>query len=209
MVPAAATPPRWEWRAFGDAFPALDAALDAVPCDLRASSEIYIVCAEPDVNAKVRGGQIDVKQRLRVEDGLELWSPVLKAPFPLDQHVIAAAFRLWRLPLPQLSRAAYTLPQFLDDVVAAAPGLVAVDVAKERRGASLDGSFVEVAALTVRGEAVRTAGIEAEDPERVRRAVRTLGLSSHANESYPQALRRMLRAHPAPQQDSVREGASP
>ena len=188
--------PRWEWRTFGDRFPAAEARLLAAAFDLKVSREIYIVCASSDANVKIRNDQIDVKRLQRVERDLELWSPVLKATFPIGADVVALVFEHWAMAPPALERPAYTLKEFLAEIVGPVRLLHAVDVAKERRGATIDGCAVEIAKLTVHVQTVETVAVEKDDPDRVLRTVRSLGLSGYRNENYVKALKRMLGVRP-------------
>jgi exopolyphosphatase/guanosine-5'-triphosphate,3'-diphosphate pyrophosphatase len=208
MMPASAVAARWEWREFGHRFPDVEAAMDAARADVRHSTETYIHGAADDVNVKIRADQIDVKRRLRVDAGLEQWSPVLKAPFPVDAAVIAQVFAYWALPVPSLARPSYTAGQFLGEIVAGAPALQIAPVTKARRQVSFDGCVVELASLDVGGTTVGTAAVESEHPEQVHHAARALGLTGHDNVSYVAALRRLVPAAAAHARADAREGAS-
>ncbi|HUH21383.1 MAG TPA: hypothetical protein VLZ09_05885, partial [Gaiellaceae bacterium] len=85
--------PRWEWRTFGHDFGDGErwfAAREAERAE--ESDETYVLSRESDASVKVRGGQLDVKRRERVDDaGLEQWRPVLKASFPLSAADVGTA----------------------------------------------------------------------------------------------------------------------
>lgn len=198
MDSPSAVVPRWEWRAFADRFPGVEAQVLAATPEARSSAETYLIAPPADMNAKIRFDLIDVKQRLRAERGLELWTPVVKSGFPVEAEVIKTLFTLWTLDPPRLTRPGYTKAQFLAEVIAAAPTVRVVDVTKERRGAVIDGCAVELATLSVNGRRVQTVGVEAENPDLVLRTVAALGLTSDGNENYVQALKRL---------DGVRHGA--
>jgi exopolyphosphatase/guanosine-5'-triphosphate,3'-diphosphate pyrophosphatase len=185
--------PRWEWRQFGSGFPAIDARLSAMGAEPRRSAEIYLVADREDVNVKIRGDQIDVKCRLRVDRGLERWAPILKIAFPLDRTSIGAVFALWNVPAPVLERSSYTLDAFLHDVIAESPDVRVVGVTKSRRLAPIDGCTVELARLEIDGDPLTTVAIESEDPDKVRELARVLDLAGLPNVSYVAALRRRLR----------------
>lgn len=185
------TVPRWEWRAFGADFSDIDAILTTVPSVDKSSEETYLLCATPGVNAKVRHDVLDIKRLHAARDGLELWSPVFKATFPLHPWQIREAFSLWHLSAPPLPHASYAWPLFLSEVVAST-NLVPVHVRKTRRQGSLDGCTVELSTVTVRDRGVLTAAIESEDPDRITALVRQLGLSGLTNENYVAGLRRAL-----------------
>ena len=198
--------PRWEWRVFGDDFSDLDARLAAEGATSSTSTEIYIVAGRDDVNVKIRGGQLDVKRRLRVDRGLELWAPVLKAAFPIDAAAIARIFDYWQIPAPPLSAEHYSAEAFLDDVVTPCTGLRIARVGKARRQAPIAGCMVELARLDVDGQAVQTAAIESERPDEVLYLSRALGLDARDNASYVAALRRLL---PVPTRARGRPGRGP
>ena len=67
---------RWEWRTEAD--------LDAPAGEVAESDEVYFLSDSSDASVKLRDGRLDVKVLERVEDGLQLWRPVVKAEFPLD-----------------------------------------------------------------------------------------------------------------------------
>jgi exopolyphosphatase/guanosine-5'-triphosphate,3'-diphosphate pyrophosphatase len=96
--------PRWEWRTFGDQFAEAEAVLAAAPSITRNSADTYLLGPTPDVNAKVRNGQLDVKRLQRRDGDLELWSPIFKASFPLSGQDVDALFHHWQLPRPATSR---------------------------------------------------------------------------------------------------------
>ena len=48
------------------------------------SDETYLLSAEGVDAVKVRDGQMDVKHLEQVDDGLELWKPVMKSPLPIS-----------------------------------------------------------------------------------------------------------------------------
>lgn len=183
--------PRWEWRAFGDRFPEAEAQVMAVPNSVKSSAETYLLCRTPGVNAKIRGNELDVKRLHKVEGGLELWSPVLKASFPITGESVAALFGEWGLTPPAVARPAYAYEEFLTDVIADAPGIHPVAITKERRQAVIDGCSVEVSTVTVGGQQVQTVAVESESPERIGPVVRRLGLSGVGNENYVVALMRL------------------
>lgn len=205
---APAVVPRWEWRAFGREFRDLAERLRMGPGPVTTSHETYILSPDSAINVKIRGGQIDVKRLLAVDRGLELWSPVLKAPFPIAAAVARSLFLTWSVKPPPLARAEYTRDQWLAEVVAACPALAAIDVAKQRQSAVLDDCAVEIAALTIGGERLATVAVEAADPDQVLRVAQGLGLAALGNENYVHALRRLRAAHAAGRH-RAREGATP
>ena len=86
LVGAPSITPRWEWRCFGAGFGEAEAALGALtPEQVVESDEVYLVSAEGHDVVKVRDELMDIKRLLQVDDdGLEQWTPHMKAHFPLS-----------------------------------------------------------------------------------------------------------------------------
>ena len=72
--------PRWEWRSFGRRFGEAEAKLAKItPSGVQDSDEIYLL-SRAGGNVKVRDALMDIKVRREVNtDGLEQWTPVMKA----------------------------------------------------------------------------------------------------------------------------------
>ena len=115
--------PRWEWRTFGTSFgPAEDAFARLTPERIQESDEIYLVARDGDT-VKVRDELMDIKVLREVDaNGLEQWTPVMKAEFPVSAADVGRVFEALRQPVPALDRAEYTLDQFLDELIAPAEG---------------------------------------------------------------------------------------
>ena len=169
--------PRWEWRTFGVDLGAAEERLGARPPErVEDSEELYVLSVGSDASVKVRGGQMDVKRRQRVEDGLELWRPVMKAGFPLPAGDVRTVFEALRAELPPLERDAYTLRQLGEEVLRPHPELRTVAVRKHRERHTFGGCMAELTEMATEAGAVRTIAIESEDPALVLAAVRDLGL---------------------------------
>lgn len=103
--------PRWEWRSFGQHFGEAEARMAALtPEAVQESDEVYLLpgagLSAASGNVKVRAELMDIKILQQVNaDGLEQWTPVMKAGFPL-QRVMWHAFsrrsnsRCLRFPAP-------------------------------------------------------------------------------------------------------------
>jgi exopolyphosphatase/guanosine-5'-triphosphate,3'-diphosphate pyrophosphatase len=163
--------PRWEWRCFGASE---DPFLARTPERVAESDERYLLSRESDAGVKVRDGKVDVKQRLEVAaDGLERWTPVLKTAFPLSAADADLVLTTLQAAGPPPVRGAETL----DELAAGRPDLMAVDVHKSRVHYVVDGCMAELTELRTEHGTTRTIAVEAEDPARVRAAVRGLGLA--------------------------------
>ena len=186
--------PRWEWRTFGASFGAADAMLAGLtPTGVEESDELYLLSEDGD-NVKVRAELMDIKVLRDVDrHGLERWEPALKAGFPLAAADVAAAFEALRQPLPMLARDAYSLAEFLDELVEPGEAIRLVSVHKRRVRYTFDECMGELTDIDVGGRHTRTLAIEAEDPAAVWASVIALGLGDRVNTSVPQ---RFARPHP-------------
>ncbi|HEY6570566.1 MAG TPA: hypothetical protein VIZ22_09765 [Candidatus Limnocylindrales bacterium] len=189
--------PRWEWRTFGSRYGIAESRFAALtPTGVQESDELYLVGGAGD-NVKVRDDLMDIKVLRETDaDGLERWEPVMKAAFPLPAADVGRVFESLRLAAPDLAREAYTLDQFVDELVAPSGTLRAVKVHKRRVRYKVGGCTSEVSDVTVDGIASRTIAIESEDAAAVVAAVRSVGLDGFHNMSYPVGLRAVLEGQP-------------
>lgn len=191
--------PRWEWRAFGRRFEQAQAQLAALTAQgTQESDEIYLLSARKDANVKMRGDLMDIKVLRQVNaEGLEQWMPLLKAAFPLPATDAAKVLPALGLPLSFLARTAYTLEDFLHELVGRGAAISAVKVHKRRVRYTIGGCMAEFTDVIADGHALSTIAVESEDPAAVIRAVRQLGLSGYTNTSYPSALAALIADQPA------------
>jgi exopolyphosphatase/guanosine-5'-triphosphate,3'-diphosphate pyrophosphatase len=194
--------PRWEWRVFGTGFGAAEDALAAsTPGPVEETDELYLLSAAGG-NVKVRYDLMDIKLLREVDaDGLERWEPVLKAEFPLPAVEVVRVFDALGVPVPPMTRDAYTLDQLLAELVEPTHAVWVVRVHKRRRRYAFANCMAEVAELEVDGRVARTIAVESEDPSAVRAAVRSLGLDSQVNTGYPRGL--WVRMDDRPQRHAV------
>ena len=185
--------PRWEWRVFGAGHGAAEDAVAALtPARAEESDEIYFLSAAGN-SVKVRGGLMDVKLLREVDaDGLERWEPVMKSGFPLPVGEVASVFDALGVAAPALTRDAYTLEQFLAELVEPSDAVRVVRVHKRRARSPLAGCMAEVVDLEADGRSTRSIAVESEDPAAVIGAVRGLGLDRQGNTSYPRGLAALL-----------------
>ena len=190
--------PRWEWRTFGSDFGAGERAFAALtPERVQESDEIYLVGREGDT-VKVRDALMDIKVLREVdENGLEQWTPVMKAEFPIPATDVPRVFEALREPTPSLDRAEYTFDQFLDELIAPTDGVTAVHVHKRRVRYTIGGCTSEVTDVIADGRQTRTIAIEGEDAAAVIAAVRGAGLGDFVNTPYPAGLRALLAEQPS------------
>jgi len=196
--------PRWEWRSFGGVFDAIESLMSG---PVRTTHEIYVLCESSETNVKIRDHVIEVKELQRTLHGLELWTPVFKAPFPLGQESIRRVFELWPLPPPSMAGAPYAELEFITEVVSEVSGLHIIGLAKTRRQAIVDGCVIESGAVNVAGRIVQTVAVEMEDPDRVRRMVHELKLDQFENVNYVNFLKHVLHLRMRPTAAAPPEGA--
>ena len=111
--------PRWEWRTFGTHFGIAETRFaELTPGAVQESDELYFLGGS-GANVKMRDDLMDIKVLREVSaEGLERWEPVMKQPFPLPAADAAKVFASLGLAAPPLARDAYTLDQFVDELVA-------------------------------------------------------------------------------------------
>jgi exopolyphosphatase/guanosine-5'-triphosphate,3'-diphosphate pyrophosphatase len=182
---------RWEWRTFAERFDAVDAVLSSETIEREADSEeLYVLSKHSDASVKVRKGLLDVKRLERVDDdGLELWRPLPKLPFPLPVDDVRSLLTVLAVDVPALRRSSYSLDELEHDVVAPDPSLRTLSVRKQRRHYRIDGCMVEVTSLVADGAPIRTVVVEHEDPALVVRTLGRLRLEGRRNVSVARGLK--------------------
>jgi exopolyphosphatase/guanosine-5'-triphosphate,3'-diphosphate pyrophosphatase len=185
--------PRWEWRSFGRRFGAAEARLAQLQAkSTQDSDEIYLL-APAGANVKIRDALMDIKLLREVNaDGLEQWTPVMKAGFPLPAAEAAKVLDALGLPLPTALRASYTLEDFLAQFAAPGSAVRAVAVHKRRTRYTVGGCMAELSEVVANGKPTRTIAVESEDAVAVIQAVRELGLGGYTNTSYLHGLSALI-----------------
>lgn len=185
--------PRWEWRSFGRSFrSAAERLAKLTPGGVQESDEIYLLSASGD-NVKVRDALMDVKVLQEVSaDGLERWTPVMKAGFPLSARDTAKVLGALHLSVPGGLRDSCTLDEFLESFAGQGSGIRVVRVHKRRVRYTIDGCMAELSDIMANDKATRTIAVESEDAAAVVHAITGLGLSGYTNISYPRALTALI-----------------
>ncbi len=189
--------PRWEWRSFGRCFGGAEERLASLtPGGVQESDEIYLL-SPAGGNVKIRDALMDIKELREVNaDGLEQWTPVMKAAFPLPDAAAGKVLVALGLPAPATLRAGYTLDEFIGQFAAPGGAVRVVKVQKRRTRYTVGGCMAELSDVVVNGKPTRTIAVESEDAAGVMRAVRELGLGGYANTSYPRALAALIDDEP-------------
>ena len=103
---------------------------------------------------------MDIKVLREVNpDGLEQWTPVMKAGFPLPAAEVTKVFAALRLDPPPLQRASYDLEQFIDELAVPSGRIRAISVQKRRTRYTVGGCM----ARSFR-RSLRTASRRARSP---------------------------------------------
>ena len=189
--------PRWESRWFGPRLGPAESKLAALtPVGVQESSETYLLSGAGD-NVKVRDALMDIKVLREVDrNGLEQWTPVMKAGFPLPAAEVAKVFEALRLDLPPLRRERYSLDEFISELAVPSGRIRAVKVDKRRTRYTVGGFMAELSDVVADGKPTRTVAVESEDAAAVIAAVRSLGLSGYVNTSYPRGLAALIDGEP-------------
>jgi exopolyphosphatase/guanosine-5'-triphosphate,3'-diphosphate pyrophosphatase len=185
--------PRWEWRTFGTRFGIAERRFaELTPGAVQESDELYLIGGSGP-NVKVRGGLMDIKVLREIDaNGLERWEPVMKQAFPLAAVDAAKVYELLELSAPRLVRDAYTLDQFISELVEPDGALRPTSVHKRRVRYTVGGCTAEVSDVRADGKATRTIAIESEDAAAVVAAVASVGLGGYININYARGLRAVL-----------------
>jgi exopolyphosphatase/guanosine-5'-triphosphate,3'-diphosphate pyrophosphatase len=189
--------PRWEWRAFADAFgragDSLTRRTEGAPHE---SDELYFLTPSGE-NVKVRDDLMDVKVLREVNaKGLEQWCPVMKAGFPLPAAEVKKVLEALHVQAPALKRSQYTFDEFTSECAGPGGAIRAVKVHKLRRRFTVGSCMAEFSDVIVNGRSTRTLAIESEDAAAVIAAVHELGFGGWVNTSYPKALASIVDEQP-------------
>ena len=189
--------PRWEWRSFGGRFGEAERRLARLtPSGVQESDEIYLL-SRAAANVKIRDALMDIKVLREVNlEGLEQWTPVMKAGFPLPAAEAAKVLEALGLPIPTTVRASYTQDEFVGQFAEPGGAIRAVKVHKRRTRYTVGGCMAEFSDVVANGKPTRTIAVESEDAARVMRAVRELGLGGYTNVSYPRGLTALIDDEP-------------
>jgi exopolyphosphatase / guanosine-5'-triphosphate,3'-diphosphate pyrophosphatase len=189
--------PRWEWRSFGHRFGEADARLATLtPSGAQESDEIYLL-SPAGSNVKIRDALMDIKVLREVSaEGLEQWTPVMKAGFPLQAAEAAKVLDALGLPAPAALRPNWTQDEFLGQFAAPGGPVRVVNVHKRRVRYTVERCMAECSDVIANGKATRTLAVESEDGAAVLRAVRNLGLAGYTNTSYLRGLAALIDDEP-------------
>jgi exopolyphosphatase/guanosine-5'-triphosphate,3'-diphosphate pyrophosphatase len=154
---------------------------------------VYLLSAESAYTVKVRNELMDVKHLEQVnKDGLEQWTPVMKAAFPLTAPDVELVLSALGAAAPGAPPAASTPAEFVDWLVRSSPDVSAVVVHKRRERFTFRGCMAELTDLHTKDASTRTLALESEDAARVIGAVHELGLDDQPNVNFPRGLKALV-----------------
>ena len=189
------TDPRFEFRAFADDFGLSEQLLQKHASEpvIRESSEIYIVSSKTNThNTKIRYDLLEIKRLLKTEKGLEQWSPVLKAPFPLSKKIINELFFVFNTKPPQILKSEYSLPEFIEDIIQPHSDLYSVNVKKKRWGYMINNCISEFAEVQIYNKFIKTAAIESTEISDILETIKILQMDQYKNTNYLVAIKQIL-----------------
>ena len=189
--------PRWEWRSFGEHFGEAERRLAKLtPSGVQESDEIYLL-SRAAANVKIRDALMDIKILREVSaEGLEQWTPVMKAGFPLPAAEAGKVFEALGLPIPTPAPASYTQDEFVGQFAEPGGAVSVVTVHKRRTRYTVGGCMAELSDVVANGRPTRTIAVESEDAAGVIQAVRELGLGGYTNISYLHGLAALIHDEP-------------
>ena len=194
----AAVAPRWEWRTFGSHFGAAESFFAGLEPDvIQESDELYLL-SHGEANVKIRDELVDIKVLNDVNTaGLEQWTPVMKAAFPLASPDLTKVYEALGLARPSMSTDPLTLDQLFEELATAEPAISPIAVHKRRTRHTVGGCMAEMTDLVVDERSTRTIAIESEDPDAVVAAVELAGLQGYVNTNYSRGLRAIIDDTPS------------
>ena len=184
--------PRYEYRVWAPDLTELAGRLEMVctPLGVRVSEETYVVHPRTDLNIKIRAETLDIKQLVRIQQGFQLWTPILKEAFPLSASSAAEAMGYLAETPSADKQASLDMDEFL--ARAEETGTAMATVTKHRHGYVLEECILEFAEVTINGLGLHSVAIESEDLDSALAVADRLGINEHPNESYQRAIRRAL-----------------
>ncbi|PIE01435.1 MAG: hypothetical protein CSA81_11905 [Acidobacteria bacterium] len=187
--------PRFEFRTFARELGFIERRMrELSPVErIRESSEIYIMSAVNNKNnTKIRNDKMDIKVFVMEKDGLEQWNPRMKGTFPMSaEQIQSEVFPAFGVKSPVFKRDAYTLDQFLKQIIHPHKDLLPVFVQKRRFAFTINDCIAEVADVYINGAKIRTANLESVDTKAILEGMKMVGLESYKNINYLMAIKKV------------------
>ncbi|MFC2113956.1 hypothetical protein ACFLRI_01255 [Bacteroidota bacterium] len=185
--------PRYEYRFFTTDKSLIMSLKSRVEItQIRDSYETYILQhLNSEINCKIRHNTLDVKVFLEELNGNELWTPKIKAEFPIAVSIIRNELSTY-LPVDcKETKSALSQDELFELCIRPGPHLKYVEIHKERMGFMNFDCIGEIATITTNGQQHTTFALESEDTNAIWKARKSLGIDNIANENYIRALKRI------------------
>ena len=191
--------PRYEFRSFGQAFDAAHHRMARLSIPVpeavweRHSDETYILSRTNDVNnTKIRDGKMDIKTLVDIQQGLEQWSPLMKAEFPIQRSLlIEQVIPAFQVEMTSSDQEVFSLGEFLK-MIRMHPELQSVRVHKKRFGYMVNDTICEFGYVLINGARVATINSESTELDDIQRTLDDIGLEGVENINYLQAIKRVI-----------------
>jgi exopolyphosphatase/guanosine-5'-triphosphate,3'-diphosphate pyrophosphatase len=181
--------PRWEWRTFSENLTESENLIKETGLKIeRESSEIYILSTNSNDNTKIREELMDIKTPIRIKDGLEQWTVLTKASFPIHINDLALVFKAFNVELPLLEKDELNYEEYIQ-LINNTKELTMVNVYKHRYGYMVDDAIVEIATGKFDDYTYKTIAVEHTDPKLVMNTVKKLKLDKFDNVNYIKAMK--------------------
>lgn len=187
--------PRYEFRIFADDLSGPIARLqrllgDPGAFDAECSEERYFLSEDLSGHIiKLRGGMLDIKERLEDDGLLQRWRLIAKDPFPVEAARLEELFfGPLHLTPPQPLLPLYDLESF-SAMAASHPGIQTFTVTKKRRRSRVDGILCEIDSVAVGTKTLKSLCCESADPDTLQGFIKLLGIGHQKNQSYLHLLR--------------------
>jgi exopolyphosphatase/guanosine-5'-triphosphate,3'-diphosphate pyrophosphatase len=181
--------PGWEWRTFSENLTESENLIKETGLKIeRESSEIYILSTNSNDNTKIREELMDIKTPIRIKDGLEQWTVLTKASFPIHINDLALVFKAFNVELPLLEKDELNYEEYIQ-LINNTKELTMVNVYKHRYGYMVDDAIVEIATGKFDDYTYKTIAVEHTDPKLVMNTVKKLKLDKFDNVNYIKAMK--------------------
>ena len=181
--------PRWEWRTFSEDLTESEVLIKETGLKIeRESSEIYILSTNSNDNTKIREELMDIKTPIRIKDGLEQWTVLTKASFPIHINDLALVFKAFNVELPLLEKDELNYEEYIQ-LINDTKELTMVDVYKHRFGYMVGEAIVEIAEGKFNDFTYKTIAVEHTNPKLVMDTVKKLKLDKFENVNYIKAMK--------------------
>ncbi|MDD3807573.1 MAG: hypothetical protein PHE86_06020 [Candidatus Marinimicrobia bacterium] len=186
--------PRWEWRIFAKDLSSITKSLTDFPSiTFQKSHEIYLISEQCTKNIKIRHNMLDIKKLLAVNKcGFEQWIPSLKAPFPLQEDVLASLFQALSIPHQPKKASQLSMSDLLERIKSY-DHITLIFIEKARKRFVLYDCFAEYSHIVCNGSPCETIALEHEDDNLLYQSLQKMGWDSLKNKNYLSFLKELIK----------------